>query len=116
MKKESYKFVTKFINTKNAYTPTRMRLRKKLGKSCHDYIESNNEIIDSMYKLPNEVRGNLSLCPCDGKPKNGSNYIAIEGGSLIPIELFKFPKGATIDTSITHIIKKTNKNTIKPQH
>ena len=104
MKKETYKFITKFINTKNAYTPTRMRLRKKLGKSCDDYIESNNEIIDLMYKLPNKVRGNLSLCPCDGKPKNGCNYIAIEGGSLIPNELFKFPKG----TTITHIIK--------PQH
>ena len=65
-----------------------------------------------MYKLPNKVRGNLSLYPCDGKPKNGSNYIAIERGSLIPIELFKFSKGATIDPSITHIIKKTNKNTI----
>ena len=57
MNKESYKFVTKFRNKKNAYTPTRMRLRKKLGKSCDDYIESNNEIIDLMYKLPNKVVG-----------------------------------------------------------
>ena len=55
MDKDYIRYLQKVKNSKNVYNPTKMRLRKKLGKSSDDCENSNNEVIQMLKKLPNKM-------------------------------------------------------------
>ena len=61
MDKDYIRYLQKVKNSKNVYNATRMRLRKKLGKSSDDCEHSNNEIMQLFKKLPNKSISNISI-------------------------------------------------------
>ena len=55
MNKDYIIFLQKAKQTKNVYNPTKLRLRKKLGKSNDDSRQSSLEIFNSLENLPNKL-------------------------------------------------------------
>ena len=83
MDKDYIRYKNKVKNSNNVYHPTRMRLRKKLGKSSDDCERSSREIIQLVEKLPNKIRNNITIELCNGEPKTTGNHINLFGQPIL---------------------------------
>ena len=68
MNKDYIRYLNKVKHTNNVYNHTKMRLRKKLGKSNVDCEQSSKEIINLLENIPNKLIQNISIELCS-KPK-----------------------------------------------
>ena len=73
MNKDYIRYLQKAKQTNNVYNPTKMRLRKKLGKSSDDCIQSKKEIINLLGNIPNKLIQNISIELCSD-PKIGNLF------------------------------------------
>ena len=84
MNKDYIRYLQKAKHTKNVYNPTKMRLRKKLGKSSDDCKASSYETVQLIDNLPKKFLNKGVLRPCS---KPDGNFITFVGPTLLPLHL-----------------------------
>ena len=87
MDKDYIRYLQKAKQTKNLYNPTKLRLRKKLGKSNDDCKASSYETVQLLDNLPKKFHKN-SIRISD---KPVGNKITLIGPTLIPLRLVQLP-------------------------